>query len=209
MNFDNLKQKMDAESMDNNQIPAHIKDLKTSNMPIQKVRKRMIIEIITQLVCIILFFIFPSFIKMNPLAKGVYYITMFVMSLFTLGYLAKMIWFLNKTSHLTGGSKETVLGYIYDLKLTLEVYKIAIIAASRILPFPMIALGLGHATKHETLFNKLISLDLAPAQILNFAVGYVAFALITYFVTVYWSNSLYGKPIKQLENTLQEFAVED
>ena len=208
MNFDNLKQKMDAENMDNNQIPNHIKDIKTSNMPIENVRKRMITEIITQLACIVLFFIIPSFIKLNPLAKGIYYITMFVISLITLGYLAKMVWFLKKTSKLTGGSKEAVLGYIYDLKLTLEVYKTAIIAGSLLLPFPMIAIALGHATKHETIFNNLISLNIAPAQILIYAISYLAFALIIYFVTVSWSNSLYGTPIKQLEKTLQEFEVD-
>ena len=208
MNFDNLKQKMDAANMENNQIPNHLKDIKTSNMPIENVRKRMITEIITQLACIVLFFIIPSFIKLNPLAKGVYYIIMFVISLITLGYLAKMVWFLKKTSDLTSGSKETVLGYIYDLKLTLEVYKTVIIAGSLLLPFPMIALALGHATKHETIFNNLISLNIAPAQILIYALGYLAFALIIYFVTVSWSNSLYGTPIKQLEKTLQEFEVD-
>ena len=208
MNFDNLKQKMDAENMENNQIPNHIKDIKTSNMPIENVRKRMITEIITQLACIVLFFIIPSCIKLNPLAKGVYYITIFVISLITLGYLAKMVWFLKKTSDLTSGSKETVLGYIYDLKLTLEVYKTAIIAGSLLLPFPMIALALGHATKHETIFNNLITLNITPTQMLIYALGYLAFVLIIYFVTVSWSNSLYGTPIKQLEKTLQEFEVD-
>ena len=208
MNFDHLKQKMDAENMENNQIPNHIKDIKTSNMPIENVRKRMITEIITQLACIVLFFIIPSFITLNPLAKGVYYITMFVISLITLGYLAKMVWFLKKTSNLTGGSKETVLGYIYDLKLTLEVYKTAIIAGSLLLPFPMIALALGHAKKDETIFNDLISLNITPTQILIYAIGYLAFALIIYFVTGSWSNSLYGTTIKQLEKTLQEFEVD-
>lgn len=208
MNFDNLKQKMDAANMENNQIPNYIKDIKTSNMTIENVRKRMIAEIITQLACIALFFIIPSFIKLNPLAKGVYYIIMFVISLITLGYLAKMVWFLKKTSDLTSGSKETVIGYIYDLKLTLEVYKTAIIASSLLLPFPMIALALGHATKHETIFNNLITLNITPTQILIYALGYLAFALIIYFVTVSWSNSLYGTPIKQLEKTLQEFEVD-
>ena len=208
MNFDSLKQKMDAENMENNQIPTQIKDIKSSNMPIENVRKRMITEVITQLACIVLFFIIPSFITLNPLAKGVYYIIMFVISLITLGYLAKMVWFLKRTSDLTAGSKETVLGYIYDLKLTLEVYKTAIIAGSLLLPFPIIALILGHATKQETIFNDLISLNITPAQIIIYAIGYLAFALIIYFVTVSWSNSLYGKPIKQLEKTLQEFEVD-
>ena len=209
MNFDSLKQKMDADNMENNQIPTQIKDIKSSNMPIENVRKRMITEVITQLACIVLFFIIPSFITLNPLAKGIYYIIMFVISLITLGYLAKMVWFLNKTSKLSGESKETVVGCIYDLKSTLEVYKTAGIAGSLLLPFPMIALALGHATKHETIFNNLISLNLTPTQILTFALGYLVFALIVYFVTQSWSNSLYVKPIKELEKTLQEFEVEN
>ena len=125
MNFDNIKAKMESENMEDVQIPKRIEGIETSKMPIQKVRKSMRGEIITQLICIVAFFAAPSFVEMHQLPKAIYYILMFITSLITLGYLAKMSWFLNKTSSLNEGSKETVVTFINDLKLTLEVYKTA------------------------------------------------------------------------------------
>jgi hypothetical protein len=87
MNFEDIKQKMNAENMDDNQFPTEIKDLKTSKMPILNVRKSMKREIFTQLVVIMLFFAAPNFIELHQLPKGIYYILMSITSLITLIYL--------------------------------------------------------------------------------------------------------------------------
>ncbi len=209
MNFDNIKQKMDADNMNNNQIPNTIKDLKVSNMPIEKVRKIMRGEIVTQLAGIVFFFAIPSFIKMNDLPKAIYYILMFFTSMMTLGYLAKMTWFLNKTRNLSANSKDTIVAYIHDLKLTLEVYKTAIISGSLLLPLSMLILVLGTQFTTEAYFTKIIMLDMTATQLILFIVGYLAIAVFFYYITVAWADKLYGIHIKQLEKTLQEFEVED
>ncbi len=209
MNFDNLKQKMDAENMDNTQIPTNIKDLKTSNMPIEKVRKTMRGEIITQLISIVFFFAVPSFIKIYDLPKAIYYILMFFTCVMTLGYLAKMTWFLTKTRNLNANSKDTIVAFIHDLKLTLEVYKTAIIAGSLLLPLSMLALVLGTKFTNEEIFTKIILLNMPPLQLILFIVGYLAIAILFYYITVIWADRLYGVHIKQLEKTLQDFEVEN
>ena len=209
MNFDNLKQKMDAENMDNTQIPTNIKDLKTSNMPIEKVRKTMRGEIITQLIGIVFFFAVPSFIKIYDLPKAIYYILMFFTCVMTLGYLAKMTWFLTKTRNLNANSKDTIVAFIHDLKLTLEVYKTAIIAGSLLLPLSMLALVLGTKFTNEEIFTKIILLNMPPLQLILFIVGYLAIAILFYYITVIWADRLYGVHIKQLEKTLQDFEVEN
>ena len=117
MNFEDIKQKMDSENMDDTQIPEKIENLQSSKMPIEKVRKTMRSEIITQLIAIVVFFAVPSFLPMHPLAESVYYILMFVTSIMTLGYLAKMMWFLNKTRAMNLGGRDTVLNFIHDLKI--------------------------------------------------------------------------------------------
>ena len=90
MNFDDIIAKMDSESMDDIQISKRIRGIENSKMPIQKVKERMRAEIITQLICIVVFFAAPRFVEMHQLPKSVYYILMFITSLITLGYLAKM-----------------------------------------------------------------------------------------------------------------------
>ena len=209
MNFDNLKQKMDAENMDNTQIPTNIKDLKTSNMPIEKVRKTMRGEIITQLVTIVFFFAVPSFIKLYDLPKAIYYILMFFTCIITLGSLAKMTWFLNKTRNLNANSRDTIVAFIHDLKLTLEVYKTAIIAGSLLLPLSMLALVMGNQLLSEEIFTTIILLNMPPLQLILVIVGYLAGAIFLYYITVVFTDRLYGVLIKQLEKTLHEFEVEN
>ncbi len=208
MNFEDIKQKMDSESMDSNQIPLSIKDIKPSNMPIQKVRKSMKSEIITQLILIVIFFAAPSVIKMHQLPETVYYILMFITSLITLGYLAKMSWFLTRYTSLNNDSKETVVAFIYDLKLTLEVYKTAIISGSLLLPLAMVSIVQGSVNIDEKVYSDLILLNMPNTTLLLYIFGYIAIAVFIYFITVFWSNALYGVHIKNLERTLKEFDVE-
>lgn len=208
MNFENIKQKMDAENMDGNQVPTRISDIETSKMPIQKVRKSMKGEIITQLVIIVILFTAPSFLEMHRLPKTVYYILMFITCLITLGYLAKMSWFLNKSSSLSKNSKETVITFIYDLKLTLEVYKTAIISGSLLLSIAMISLVFGSTKIDEKIFTNLILLNVPNTALILYAFGYIILAILIYFITVSWSNRLYGVHIKNLEKMLKEFDVE-
>lgn len=205
MNFKDIKSKMDSESMDDIEIPNRISDMERSKLPIQKVRKSMIGEIITQLICIVIFFAAPSLVKMYPLPEAIYYILMFITSLITLGYLAKMTWFLRKTSNLNLNSKETVITFLNDLKLTLEVYKTAIIAGSLLLPFSIITLLLGMDQVDENIFMDFILLNMPNSILIILMVGYIILAILMYFVTVAWANSLYGIHIKQLEKTLKEF----
>ncbi|PZW43747.1 hypothetical protein LX95_00071 [Mesonia algae] len=55
MNFEEIKHKMNTDSMDDNQIPSKIKNMEISKLPIYKVRKSMRSEIITQIMIIALF----------------------------------------------------------------------------------------------------------------------------------------------------------
>ena len=207
MNFEHIKQKMDSENMDDHHIPKDIKHIESSKMPIQNVRKTMKGEIITQLICIVIFFAIPSLIKMHQLPEAIYYILMFVTCLITLGYLAKMTWFLKKSSHLTNNSKDTVVAFIYDLKLTLEVYKTAIISGSLLLPLSVGALFMGMHTSDKKTFTDIITLNISTTNIVLLIIAYVITALVIYFGTVIWTDKLYGVHIKKLESTLKHFQV--
>ncbi len=205
MDFDDIKRKMDADKMDDMPLPTNIKQLEDSKIPIQAVRKSMKGEIITQVLIIGLFFAAPSLLPMDQLPKGVYYILQLITSLITLLYLAKMTWFLNRTSNLLGNSKDTVVAFIHDLKITMEVYKTAVISGSLILPVSMITLLLGIGKSQNGLFLKLISLDMRPTYLMITIGSYLVAAAVIYYITIKWAEKLYGVHIEKLENTLKEF----
>jgi amino acid transporter len=213
MNFEEIKRKMDSDGMDDMSVPTNITQLKDSKIPIQAVRKSMKSEIITQSLIIVIFFAVPSFLAldeltaMSQLATAIYYILQFITSLITLLYLAKMNWFLRKTSDLGGSSKDTVMAFIYDLQITLEVYKTAIISGSLILPISMLTLGLGFGLAPAGLFEKFITLDFGLTTLLLIIGGYLLTAVGIYYITVKWADMLYGIHIKDLQTTLKEFEV--
>lgn len=207
MNFDEIKEKMNAEIMEDSQIPKNISALSASKMPIEKVRKTMRGEIIMQLAGIVFIFAIPSFIPLYPLAKSFYYIIMFVTCLMTLGYIAKMMWFLNKTKSINTGSRDTVINYIHELQITLEVYKTAIIAGSLLLPLSQLALITGIKVFDESLFNNFISLNLSTSTLIISVVIYLVLAIIFYLGTFFWAEKLYGIHIKKLEKILTEFEI--
>ena len=207
MNFDEIKQKMDAESMEDSQIPKNISALYESKMPIEKVRKTMRGEIIMQLVAIVIFFAAPSFISLYPLAESIYYIMMFVTCLMTLGYITKMIWFLNKTRNLNVGSRDAVINYIHDLQMTLEVYKTAIIAGSLLLPLSMLAFTTGIKYYDESVFTNFMLLNISTLTLLVSILIYLILAVLIYLLTVYWADQLYGLHVKKLEKILAEFEI--
>ncbi|MFC2188332.1 hypothetical protein ACFCT7_13530 [Fulvivirgaceae bacterium LMO-SS25] len=212
MNFEEIKKKMEGQEMNELSVPTNIKQIEKSKLPIQKVRRSMRSEIATQLVIIVLFFTAPFMIPMDQLAKGLYLILQFVTALITLLYLAKMTWFLNKTSDISGSSKDTVVAFIYDLKLTLEVYKTAVIAGSLLLPISLLTfcLGIGKVQlntpmSREDIFLKLISLDMSNTNLLIIICGYLFIATIIYYGTVKWADRLYGVHVKNLQTTLKDF----
>ncbi len=201
MNFDNIKSALENEDHAPH-VPESLAILKKSEMPILRIRKTMKGEIITQLLCIVIFFVAPSFMKLHQFPRAVYYIFMFLTALMTLGYVTKMIWFLKKTESVQSSTKETILLFIHDIQLTLEVYKTAIISGSILLPISITALLLGSTNFDENLFQKWFLLDISVTGIISLIFGYLITTFFIYIITIKWADNLYVRHIDKLKNVL-------
>jgi hypothetical protein len=196
---------MDTDDTDGITVPGNSKEIQSSKLPINKVRKTMKNEIFTQLVFIVLFFWVPQFLDLYALPQAAYYIFVFITCFTTLGYLLKMAGFLRKTSHIDGSSKNNVLSFIHELELTLEVYKTAIISGSLLLPIPVAALIMGIKTKGVDRFTDLFLLKLPMETLFLYIAGYLIIAVLIYFITVSWSDKLYGNHIRDLKKLIPQF----
>lgn len=204
MDFDKIKELMDNENQDDFQLPTSLENLKESQMPIAKIRKTMKGEIVTQLVGIVVFFAFPFLVKMYELPRAVYFIFMFITSLMTLGYLAKMGWFLRRTSNVGQQTKETILNFIHDIKLTMEVYKTGIIAGSLLLPVSMAAIFMGTVRVGKDHFSEWFLLQMSIPTLLLVILGYLISGVFIYWITVKWADQLYGVHVRKLEEILKQ-----
>ncbi|MCH2196299.1 hypothetical protein [Kordia sp.] len=204
MDFDKIKELMDNENQDDLQLPISLENLKESNMPIAKIRKTMKGEIAIQLVAIVIFFTYPFLIEMYELPRAVYLIFMFITSLMTLGYLAKMIWFLRRTSNVKQQTKETILNFIHDIKLTMEVYKTGIIAGSLLLPVSVAAIFMGAVKFGPDRFTEWFLLQMPTSIFSLVLLGYLISCVLIYYITVIWADKLYGVHVRKLEEILAQ-----
>jgi len=190
MDFDKIKELMDDENQDGFQLPTSLENLKESQM------------IIMQLFCIVVFFAYPCIIKMYELPRAAYLILMFITCLITLGYLAKMVWFLRRTSTVGQQTKETILNFIHDIKLTMEVYKTGIIAGSLLLPVSVAAMFMGIEKYGPDRFSEWFLLQMPTSTLLLVILGYLLSVVFIYYITVKWADQLYGIHVRKLEEIL-------
>jgi hypothetical protein len=205
MDFDRIKELMDDENQDDLLLPTSLENLKESQMPITTIRKTMKGEIATQLGAIVFFFAYPFLIEMYELPRAVYFIFMFITSLMTLGYLAKMVWFLRRTSNVGQQTKETILNFIHDIKLTMEVYKTGIIAGSLLLPVSVAAMLMGAVKYGEDQFTEWFLLQMSGGTLVLVILGYLVCCVFIYYITVIWADKLYGVHVRKLEEILAQF----
>lgn len=204
MNFEDIKQQMDNQNMDDQVIPNHINELKKTQLPIQKIRRNIKTELLTQIGVILLLFTIPGFIEMNPVAKGMYFILIFITSLITVTYLIKINGFIKRTSNLSFTVKDVLATTLSELKLTLEVYKTAVVSGSLLLPAVAFILIKGRNSIDESTFLDIITFNIPFEKIILYIIGYLAAAITIHIVTNWWTNVLYIKYINDLENTLEK-----
>ncbi len=205
MNFDDIKKEMDDSVANQNVDLSQIEWGKVGRNPVEKIRSNMKSEIITQLVAILIFMIYPILLAMPAFSEAIYYIFMFITSLMTMAYVLKLTFFLKRTSRFSLNTKDALQHFVYEAKLTLEVYKSFVIAGSLLLPVPVFALLAGFKLSGDVLlFEKWFLLDVSQLDLILLIVGYIAVAFIFYFITVGWTKMLYGKYLALLEQVLSD-----
>ena len=206
MNFEEIKKEMDAAVSEESKQPAQIDLTKGKNNPIAAIRKNMKREIIIQLICIVIFMVYPVFVDMYQLNEAVYYIFMFITSIMTLSYIIKLTYFLKHTSNFAATTKDAIREFIYEAQLTLEVYKSFIIAGSLLLPLPVFALITNRTWDGDIIFERWFLLEISGTELSLLIVGYLIAAFIFYYGTKYWAKLLYGKYLNELEEISSELS---
>lgn len=204
MNFDEIKKAINEDAktdVEHKSINLH----KGENNPISMIRSNMRKEILTQLFGIFILLTYPQFVPMEEFSRSVYYVFMFITSLMTMGYIIKLAYFLKGTAKLDWNTKDALNHFIFEAKLTLEVYKSFIIAGSLLLPVPTFALLAGNKMSgDQLLFEKWFLLDISNFEITILVFAYMLVALIFYYITLSWTNLMYGKYLKVLQASVAE-----
>jgi Ca2+/Na+ antiporter len=202
MNFDEIKSKWDQENSKNIQVPESVSKLRKAQHPIDKLKRNMKFELITQIATLIILpFYFGNRFSgdIQDLLLGVY--AVFV--LICLYYLYNFYRFYKQSVAYSADSRESLNELYYSLRLNMERYKSL---GFLILPFIMILLGLNSIESGENTSQGWPEL---LVNLKRFLISMVVVAGIYIGAVIVWVDILYGKYARQIKDALDELKEED
>lgn len=207
MNFDKLQQQWNQE---NNEVslPQNLDKIKEAHNPIDKVRRNMKFDLISQAVLTVLIGFVP-YAKRNEWdfqSISIFALFYVLMVGFMLYYTLKFYRFYKQSYNLSYDSRKNLMWFAYELRLFIELYR----ALTFIMMFLGMALGLYFGMHFNTTGQDIFHLKdadfLKLFGVLFFMVAFLL-ALVVLFME-FVINHYYGKYYKKIKNILNQLDEE-
>lgn len=203
MNFDDIKNAWnDDQENEKVQIPASIDQLKSAQLPVEKLRKAMRSEMYVQLLSLLLIGLVPQMIYLNPVFVVPYYSLYIAMLVVSAYYFFKLSVFYKNSGAVTLTTKESLYELYYEGRLSVEMYK----SYTYVLcPFGLIMGALLIMSHRSGTLTNLYDLAMANEKIALILSSIIVTGVVSViFFTEYWVRVSYGKYIRQIKSVLNE-----
>ena len=207
MNFDKLQEQWNQE---NNEVslPQNLDKIKEAHNPIDKVRRNMKFDLISQAVLTV-FIGFVPYIKRNEWdfqSISIFALFYVLMVGFMLYYTLKFYRFYKQSYNLSYDSRKNLMWFAYELRLFIELYR----ALTIIMMFLGMALGLYFGMHFNTTGQVIFHLKdadfLKLFGVLFFMVAFLLGLVVLFMEFVI--NHYYGKYYKKIKNILNQLDEE-
>lgn len=207
MNFDKLQEQWNQE---NNEVslPQNLDKIKEAHNPIDKVRRNMKFDLISQAVLTVLIGFVP-YIKRNEWdfqSISIFAFFYVLMVGFMLYYTLKFYRFYKQSYNLSYDSRKNLMWFAYELRLFIELYR----ALTFIMMFLGMALGLYFGMHFNTTGQDIFHLKdadfLKLFGVLFFMVAFLLGLVVLFMEFVI--NHYYGKYYKKIKNILNQLDEE-
>lgn len=203
MNFDDIKSAWDSEENDPVVVPSSVDQLKTLQLPIEKLRKNMKAEFYLQLVTLIFFGFCPRYAYFSPALVVPFYGVYFVGVAISIYYFSKFHLFYERLSAPTLRSKDHLYELYYEARLNIEMYKSF---AYTLIPLALIGVVLHTVSTQNEKLKVIFQGALIYQWVAVLLVGSFLFTvLLIMVVTELWVRFYYGRYLKQIKIVLDEF----
>lgn len=207
MNFDKLQEQWNQE---NNEVslPQNLDKIKEAHNPIDKVRRNMKFDLISQAILTVLIGFVP-YIKRNEWdfqSISIFALFYVLMVGFMLYYTLKFYRFYKQSYNLSYDSRKNLMWFAYELRLFIELYR----ALTFIMMFLGMALGLYFGMHFNTTGQDIFHLKdadfLKLFGVLFFMVAFLLGLVVLFMEFVI--NHYYGKYYKKIKNILNQLDEE-
>lgn len=207
MNFDKLQEQWNQE---NNEVslPLNLDKIKEAHNPIDKVRRNMKFDLISQAILTVLIGFVP-YAKRNEWdfqSISIFALFYVLMVGFMLYYTLKFYRFYKQSYNLSYDSRKNLMWFAYELRLFIELYR----ALTFIMMFLGMALGLYFGMHFNTTGQDIFHLKdadfLKLFGVLFFMVAFLLGLVVLFMEFVI--NHYYGKYYKKIKNILNQLDEE-
>jgi hypothetical protein len=198
MDFNDIQSAWNSDKPENVELPINLEKLKSANMPIDKVRKKLRSELFVQMATMIGFGFIPM-LKWFPVnMTSTFYIIYSVMVAVSIYYLGKLFFFYKRLAKTSLNTKDSLYETYYDIKLNMELYKTFTNALS---PFAILLVFIYYTDpKYSHIFNG----QLSQSHLLYISVKFIVAIILVILSAELWVELYYGKYVKQIRKILDE-----
>ncbi|MCC9042843.1 hypothetical protein LNQ81_09160 [Myroides sp. M-43] len=198
MNFDDLEKSWQEQEAPNVKVSSKDLDVKSSRLPLEKIRKNVVKDIWVQGVSIVFLAFLPLGYSLSIESMRFYYIIYFLFAVITIYFLAKMYLFYRTSASFTMNSRDSLYEVYFSVRMYIQLYENFCYS---LLPFICVFIPLFVGLKEDDYFDLL--------QNKVFIIAFIIFFILTLVLVKYWIKKLYGQYLTQIENNLNLFKEQE
>lgn len=194
MNFDEIKKSWDNQSIQTPKVTEETLSASIDRLPLDRIRKNALKDIILQTVAIIGIAFFPQVHAMPEENRFFFYGVYVLFAVVSFYYVIKMVLFYRLSSTLEMNSRDSLYEVYFHTRMYIQLYEnFCFSLAPFVIFFIPFFVGFPLA-KISLLFTNWI-----------FIVYLIFLCVFVVIVTKYWIKRLYGRYLKQMKETLDQF----
>jgi len=194
MNFDDIKKSWDTQDIS---VPKLTEEALTSSMdrlPLDRIRKNTLKDIILQSVSVVGIAFFPQLYTMPEDNAVLFYAVYFLFAVVSFYYIIKMTLFYRTSSTFEMNSRDSLYEVYFHARMYVQLYENFCFSLAPFVIF-FIPFFMGFTLdKMVLLFTNVF-----------FIIYFIGLCLFVFLFSRYWIKRLYGRYLKQMKETLDQF----
>lgn len=194
MNFDDIKKSWDSQDIS---VPKLTEEALVSSMdrlPLDRIRKNTLKDIILQSVSVVGIAFFPQLYNMPAENTVMFYAVYFLFAVVSFYYIIKMAMFYRTSSTFEMNSRDSLYEVYFHARMYVQLYENFCFSLAPFVIF-FIPFFMGFTLdKMIPLFTNVF-----------FVTYFIGLCLFVFILSHYWIKRLYGRYLKQMKETLDQF----
>jgi hypothetical protein len=204
MDFNDIQNAWNNDKSDNVVLPDNLKKIQSANTPLDKIKKNLKSELITQVVAVILIGLTPYLFNFEQKFIMPFFLLFSMFTAVCIYYLVKLYLFYKRLNNVALKTKDNLYETYFDIRLNMELYKTFGFALTPFLVLFLIVFIYYQSSKAVD----FVMFEFSNAQIIS-VFSVVVFTILSMGLALeWWVRFFYGKYANEIKKVIDELKEE-